>query len=45
MKLVVQRPHPKACLLACIAMVEGIELDEIIRIAGSDENDSEHSLG
>lgn len=37
MKLVLQHPYPIACLLACIAMLEGVTLEEVIRIAGSSE--------
>lgn len=37
MELIRQEGHPKACILACIAMVEGATLDEVIRVAGSDQ--------
>ena len=34
MKLIMQHPHPKACVLACIAMVEGVNLETVIALAG-----------
>lgn len=37
MKLVSQHPHPKACVLACIAMLERVTLDTVIGLAGSPE--------
>lgn len=43
MKLVTQHPHSKACMLACVAMIEGVSLQEVIQLAGSDQPPSEDS--
>jgi len=42
MELVEQKPYSKACTLACIAMIEGVSMQEIIDLCDYKEGSATH---